>query len=722
MNISRQSYNYPDGNLPEADTYKSYSVPFFPAYNQARSELYNFRAAKGLIILQGSAAKMQNKRIVSFCKSAKNILQEEPLHVNFKKAIFIAFLTMMTPFLSSGCSSGGGSGAAVSTTTKTETPSEQPAYVTVNSLRDTNTPYEGEITLRKALENLNDNGEVRFADELNGKTIDLSIIGNENSLLKAEVFTMNQGWQFDGYQERNYGASAIYLKKNVKINASALPDGITIRWAGKEKARIIACYGNIELNNITLTGGVSETEKLEENTQPWTLARGGAIAVWGKATLRNCKLIANRIIGDMEASRDRGAFGGGIYANIADLENCIIAGNTAEGYGVSGGGVFSVGGADSTAGTVSKINKCAVNSNIISGLHCYGGGIYSDGGGQGNLYRISIENTSIIDNTVTNHPQLQGSSTVQCYYRGGGVYMSNGTMTLNHVTIAGNSVTGPEYFYKGLSNIGGGAVMATIGNAHNVESMTVGSSIITGNHVNNTDDDLNTGSLNHFYSCGYNLIGVINFKMMLAPIPDTLSISRKHYPLEGDSHEITEAEVIDESKKLTYKNAELLKTLSTDEITVAYNPAGQAMDRVPPSYSVKHLMLQAKNKNLTAEETYFVPKAAADQLKTMGNMAEIDFDSIGDPSSVFFYGPPVIWPSNTQNSAWIKYWRDLDLLVENKMGPATLNDDFWRNVSNNGMFQARESTKKIIGPEVDQLNNQRPYGTKSDIGAVEYKP
>jgi hypothetical protein len=64
------------------------------------------------------------------------------------------------------------------------------------------------------------------------------------------------------------------------------------------------------------------------------------LATWGTAILTRCTIGENSAEGDLVASRDRGAFGGGIFGNRLLLTNCVIAGNVVTGFGAAGGGVY----------------------------------------------------------------------------------------------------------------------------------------------------------------------------------------------------------------------------------------------------------------------------------------------------------------------------------------------------------------------------------------------
>ena len=91
--------------------------------------------------------------------------------------------------------------------------------------------------------------------------------------------------------------------------------------------------------------------------------------------------------------------------------------------------------------------------------------------------------------------------------------------------------------------MGGGGICATIGNAHVVEYMSVWHSIIAGNSVNGSGNDLYTGSLLHFYSYGYNLVGRIDFSQILVPVPAWGDLSRKHWPKTGDHEGVAASDV-----------------------------------------------------------------------------------------------------------------------------------------------------------------------------------
>ena len=223
------------------------------------------------------------------------------------------------------------------------------ATVVVNSLRDTSSPESGEIPLRAALAMAGDGESITFDPALDGGTIELSIVGEEHSTLVGEVMIFTNGLShLIGYFERDYGRSALYATNDVVIDASSLTNGITFKWMGgdADPARVLAVRGDLTLKNVSITGGRSVAVELpapdpeDENGQLSTRARGGALAVWGVARLENCRLYGNTcFMSPFTPARDRdaGVFGGGIYADVVQISDCVISGNSLVAVGVSGG-------------------------------------------------------------------------------------------------------------------------------------------------------------------------------------------------------------------------------------------------------------------------------------------------------------------------------------------------------------------------------------------------
>jgi len=650
--------------------------------------------------------------------------------------------------------------------------------IVVNSLEDLENPPDGTVTLRSALALAAAGQPIVFDASLDGGTIELSIVDEEHTILKGEVMGMRDEPSgpvsyLVGYFDRDYGKSALYSQKDVVIDASALPSGITLSWVGgaESQARVLAVNGDLTMTNVSVKGGRSVAEDIstgDPDAQPWTLARGGGVAVWGIAWLVDCKLYNNYCEGDFDSSRDRGAYGGGLYANIVDMTNCVVSGNTVIGGGAAGGGIFSVGGALSQE-TTSTIKRSTISGNRISGLFSYGGGVYSDGGGIGNRKTLELTNCTIAWNMVDPPSEMPSFLLAMGYWRGGGVYMSNGYLLMQSCTVVENEVHGvPRIDDLGKPNLAGG-IAATIGNAHAVENMTIGHSIISGNTVHEFgsssyyNQDVFTGSLLYFKSMGYNRIGVIDFSQMLVPVgeEDWASLCRRHYPKEGDEYGIDVGDVLDLASGITYSDSISSSGVNaSDPVVLHYEPQGSALDKIPPSsYSVNetfaeyaianggtndflailldrvdaHYGLTEFSSDFKAEFEAFLQSIDSDD-ETMGIQPYTD--SLGNPiltlDNTQWFGPAITWPKNLSNYPYIEFWHRFDIALHNEnipgMGPELLGDNAWAILFSTGpLAENVDITMKVwtaLGPtvlmqEVDQLGTERPENTLGDIGAIE---
>ncbi len=653
--------------------------------------------------------------------------------------------------------------------------------IVVNSLEDVADPPVGTTTLRSALGSAADGQRIVFDTSLDGGTIELSVVGEAHTILKGEVMGMKNEPSgpvsyLVGYFDRDYGKSALYARKNVVIDAAALPSGITLAWVGDagSPARVLAVYGDLTMTNVSITGGRSVAEEIptgDPDDQPWTLARGGGVAVWGVAWLVDCKLYNNYCEGDFGQSRDRGAFGGGLYANIVDMVNCVVSGNSVLGAGAAGGGVFSVGGAVSDE-MASTIERSSITGNRISGIFAYGGGVYSDGGGIGNRKTLELINSTVAWNLVDPPPRMPPFLLAMGYWRGGGVYMSNGYLFMQSCTVAENEVHGvPRTDDLGKPNLAGG-IAATIGNAHAVEDMTIGHSVIAGNTVHEVggsspyNHDVFTGSLLYFRSMGYNRIGVIDFSQMLVPVGETnwASLCRRHFRKEGDEFGVAVGDVLDLAGGASYSDSILSAGVNAaDPVVLHYNPRGSGLDRVPlPSYSISETFAEYAIASggtndflailLGRVEAYygltgFAPAFTAD-FESFLQTYDSDDDTPGiqpyttpphpNGKSILtladtqWFGPAVTWPQNLSNYPYIEFWHRLDLALAAEgipgMGPELLGDDAWYALFSPGpLAENTDITMKVwaaSGPavrlqEIDQIGNDRPANILGDIGAIE---
>ena len=164
--------------------------------------------------------------------------------------LLVALLSVLAVMGISSCGGGGGSGGT--------TPPL--SAVVVNSLLDDASPPAGTVTLRSALEAAASGQRITFDPTLNGSTINLIFVGEDHTVLTGEVMGFDEANNISylvGYFDRDYGKSALFADKDVVIDASDLPDGITINWDGAEPARVLAVAGDLTLTNVAVTGGNS---------------------------------------------------------------------------------------------------------------------------------------------------------------------------------------------------------------------------------------------------------------------------------------------------------------------------------------------------------------------------------------------------------------------------------------------------------------------------------
>jgi hypothetical protein len=603
------------------------------------------------------------------------------------------------------------------------TDSDDPHTLVVNSAEDVADPPPGKLTLRAAFAAVADLGTIAFAPGLDDGTIALSTVAEAHSLLGAEVYTLDpvaRTWTFDGFFDRDFGPSALYAAKSLTIDASSLPRGITLAWAGGDAlpARVLGVYGDLTMQNVTVTAGNAVAQPLAGDP-PWTLARGGGLAVWGTLTLRNCVVAGNRVSGDTSPSRDRAAFGGGIYADTLWIEDSIVSGNSAIGFGAAGGGIYSVGGY--STGLDSSLLRSSITGNRVTAQHAYGGGVFSDGAME-SYGRMRVESCTIARNLAEDHPGLAEDARFQYYTRGGGLYASNGTLDLAGSTVVENAVTGHPATFAGRPNLGGGGMGATIGDAHVVESMSLQQSIVAGNTLNGQPEDVFSGSVIDFYGWGYDLVGRLDFSRILVPIPDWSCLSRKHWPKKEDRDGVSLADVV--STDGVHRAASIVSagTDAGEPAVLWYEPGAAAIGRVPQGpYQVSWVWLGYSEFGVPTDD--FLNQLLAVVRARYGVLGADFGASYGDLTGVTYYGPAYTWPSNPENADWIQFWRDVDLEIGDRLGQVGLGDDFWSAFPRGQLGQEflwDWSTGSAIErtPE-DQLGTPRAPGSSSAIGAVD---
>jgi len=593
----------------------------------------------------------------------------------------------------------------------------------VNSLEDVAAPPAGTITLRSAIAAAGPGEAITFDSTLDGDTILLTVVGEEHSTLKGEVYVNNA---FSGYQERDYGRSALYARKDLTIDASSLPNGITIRWGGGDatRARVLAVYGDLTMMNVTVTGGCSESVAIADVTQPFTLARGGGLAVWGTARLSGCTIAGNRCLGESGSARDRGTYGGGIYADGLDLEDCVISGNSAVAFGAGGGGIYSVGGGANTSGRGNNASlvRCTISGNRVTANHAYGGGIFTLSGGPDNLATMFLTNCTIARNVAEDHPDYANAG--QWYTRGGGIYMGGGSVWMTGCTVAENAVNGELAYFSGKPNLGGGGGCATIGNAHTVETLWLQNTIVVGNTLNGAPGDWFAGSLLDFYSNGYNIVGDLDFSWILVPVPDWMMSSRKRWPKVGDLDGVTLEQALDVGGAQFHPTAVSVGTDAGGPAVLWYPPADLAADKIPnQNYDVSYVNAGYSGFGQPTDD--FLNFVILQCRSQYGAILGPDFGSgFGDMTGTTWYGPARTWPSNAENAAWIAFWHDLDTEIGDRLGQVKLGDDFWGTFTTGPLgdhvrITVERNTKSFHLEGTDQLGNARPRGSMGDVGAIE---
>jgi hypothetical protein len=274
--------------------------------------------------------------------------------------------------------------------------------VTVTTLGDT--PVAGQVTLRQAIDDSNTNvpssfNQISFASSLWGKTITLDPKQGELLITQPVVI------------------GSLSMTSNVTVQ----PDPTS-----KTQIRVLHTKAQLELDEVNLTGGAVPKSD------------GGGLLVDGtSALITDCNITKNSafsgggialnntasslLLNDSTVSNNTAAYsGGGVYVGASAAQmfvtNAAIDLNTA---GSFGGGIYTV-------GDVNNLNNVDVGQNQAQSA---GGGIWAAPGAAGN---ISLTNGSNVHDNQLLNPNGQ---------LGGGIYLSNGSVTLNTVTIANNKAT-----------------------------------------------------------------------------------------------------------------------------------------------------------------------------------------------------------------------------------------------------------------------------------------
>lgn len=275
----------------------------------------------------------------------------------------------------------------------------------------------------------------------------------------------------------------IRLTKNLTVDASALPGGITINGHATNRVFEVMSDVTAEFNALTITNGLAKPPNGGTRNQ----VIGGAILNAGNLTINQCTLAGSL------------ATGGGGLANDGKLtmNQCVLSGNTGlnEGGGIlnSETGVMVMN--DSTVascltssiqgGGVGNYGSMAVNRCTLSGNSAnlgMGGGIYNDARAS-----LAINNSTLMANVADLGGGINNNGLMtlwQCTLAGnagpgdgGGIYNS-GLLALNQCTLTANTSYGRHNF--GNTGFGGGI--------WNSSTLTMTNSIVAGNHAVSASD------------------------------------------------------------------------------------------------------------------------------------------------------------------------------------------------------------------------------------------
>jgi len=169
-----------------------------------------------------------------------------------------------------------------------------------------------------------------------------------------------------------------------------------------------------------------------------------------------------------------------------------------------------------------------------------------------------------------------------------------------------------------------------------------------------------------------------------------------------------------------------IRSVGTDEggnAVLWYPPKGAALDKIPTeAYDVIHvyaqyLVLPDATDDFLAQ---ILQKLRYESPYNFGANFGINLQYEG----VTWQGTNGSWPSDPQNAAWIKFWRDLDIEIGDKLETVKLGETFWQSLGNgplgpNLLISNETYTSAAELLPLDQLGNLRPANQLGDIGSIE---
>jgi len=334
---------------------------------------------------------------------------------------------------------------------------------------------------------------------------------------------------------------------------------------------------------------------------------------------------------------------------------------------------------------------------------------------------MSLTDCTVARNLAEDNPDLPEAG--QYYYRGGGIYLGGGSLSVVSSTVVENEVNGNLAIFSNKPNMGGGGIAATIGDAHVVENMSIQHSIVLGNKLGGAANDVFSGTVLNFYSYGYNLFGVLDFSQLLVPVPLWLDLNRKHYPKLGDRDGVQISDGVAVEHAQHHDSVLSAGTDAGQPAVLWYPPSGSALGQIPASvYTVTTYAAGYTGSGAPTDD--FLNQVLKQVRTKYGATLGDDFgSSFGDMTGTTFYGPVRTWPSNSANAPWIAFWRNLDTAIGDQIGTAKLGEDFWGSFSNgavgNEIFTSNPAVHAIQRSVYDQRGAARNR-VLADIGAIEH--
>ncbi len=329
------------------------------------------------------------------------------------------------------------------------------ANIVVDTTDDVVDDSDGVTSLREAIIEANSTPEDDTIQLTAGETYNLTISGSDEDAAATgdldivagggEITVISQGEEKavidaggeTGINDRVFHVleEAVLQLENVEVTGGIVSgDGGGINNLGIASINNSTITGNLANNG----GGINNSGTVSISNSTITSNSNNS----GGGGIHNFLGIAN--ISDSTISNNSAISGGGILNNTGtvSINNSTISNNSAN-IG-SGGGIHNLGTTDYLLG-ITNITNSTISGNLADS----GGGIY-------NLGITNINNTTISGNSAFSSSGNSGSA------YGGGIYNSDGNLTINNSNISGNS-----------SDFDGGGISNTSDGTANISNSTI---------------------------------------------------------------------------------------------------------------------------------------------------------------------------------------------------------------------------------------------------------